>query len=121
MKLAFLIATFLPFAYFGMKDNSFHFCGRKVSLTEHILHLAIGITQAMILIQAIRGDLTLMFIGLALLAVVGALDEYIFHWALPPEESDLHAKQHFALFIFVVVAVVTTYLERHQWRLPELH
>lgn len=120
VRIALIIGTFLPFAYFGLKDNSFHFKGRKVSLAEHLIHVAIGMSQVMILIQALRGDLVLMFVGLGLLAAVGAVDEYIYHRALPIEESDLHAKQHFALFVFVVVAIGATYLERQQWEFPAL-
>lgn len=121
MRLALIIGTFVPFAYFGLKDNAFHFRGRKVTLTEHILHGGIGMAQAIILVQALRGNLLMMFIGLGLLSVAGAVDEYIFHRDLPAEESDLHAKQHFALFIFVVVAIATTYLERNAWQLPAFH
>jgi hypothetical protein len=118
MRAALIIGSFLPFAFFGYKDNAFHFRGRKVSAPEHLLHVAIGLTQAVIFIQALKGNLVMMFVGLALLTVSGAADEYIFHRELPAEESDLHAKQHFALFIFVVVAIATTYLERHGWQLP---
>jgi predicted membrane channel-forming protein YqfA (hemolysin III family) len=118
MRLALIIGTFLPFAFYGMKDNAFHFRGRKVTAPEHLIHLAIGITQAAILIQALRGDLLLMFTALVLMLIVGGIDEYIFHRGLPGEESDLHAKQHLALLIFVVMAVATTYLERNHWKLP---
>jgi hypothetical protein len=121
MRLAVIIASFLPFAYFGMKDNAFHFRGRRVSLTEHFLHFGIGVTQAIILVQAIKGNFVMLFIALGLLAISGSVDEYIFHRELPPEESDLHAKQHFALFVFVVASIIVTYLERNSWQLPALH
>jgi hypothetical protein len=121
MRMALIIGSFLPFAYFGVKDNAFHFRGRQVSLSEHFLHFGIGMAQAIILVQALRRNLLMMFVGMALLSVAGAIDEYIYHRKLPAEESDLHAKQHFALFIFVVVAITATYLERNEWRLPTLH
>ncbi len=117
MRIAILILTFLPFLYYGVKDNSFHFRGRKVSRTEHLLHGGIGMTQAIMFLQALRGDFVLMFCALGLFIIAGGIDEYIFHRELPGEESDLHAKQHLALLIFVVVAVGTTHLEKHQWRL----
>jgi hypothetical protein len=120
MRVAIIIASFLPFAWFGMKDNAFHFRGRRVSLTEHILHLGIGLTQAIILVQAIKGNFIMLFVALGLLAISGSADEYIFHRALPPEESDLHAKQHFALFVFVVVAIIVTHMERNSWQWPAL-
>jgi hypothetical protein len=118
MRIAFIIALFAPFAFFGLKDNSFHFRGRRVSVTEHVLHLGIGMTQVMMLVQAIKGNFVLLFIALGLMAIAGSVDEYVFHRDLPPEESDLHAKQHFALFVFVVGAMIVTYLERHAWQAP---
>lgn len=118
MRVAILIVCFLPFVYFGVKDNAFHFRGRKVSRTEHILHFGIGMTQAMLFVQAISGDLILMFVALAMFVISGAIDEYIFHRDLPGEESDLHAKEHLALFIFVIVAISTTVLEKNDWHLP---
>src|SRR4051812_5812540 len=120
MRIAVILALFVPFAYFGLKDNAFHFRGRRVSVKEHVLHLGIGVTQAMILAQAIKGNFVILFLALGLLAIVGAADEYVFHHELPLEESDLHAKQHFALFIFVVGSIIVTYLERHAWQTPAL-
>jgi hypothetical protein len=121
MRVAVIIASFLPFAYFGWKDNAFHFRGRRVPVTEHILHFGIGLTQAIILIQALKGNFVMLFVALGLLTISGSADEYIFHHDLPPEESNLHAKQHFALFVFVVAAIIVTYLERHSWQFPALH
>jgi hypothetical protein len=118
MRLALIIGSFIPFVFYGMKDNAFHFRGRKVSVSEHLLHLAIGITQAMIFAQAVRGNFIGLFAALLLLMVSGGIDEYIYHRELPGEESDLHAKQHLALLIFVVVTVSATYLESNHWRVP---
>src|SRR3954462_4427640 len=97
MRIALIIASFIPFVVFGAKDNAFHFRGRKVSVSEHLLHVAIGITQAMIFVQALRGNFIGLFAILLLLMIAGGIDEYIFHRDLPGEESDLHAKQHWAL------------------------
>ena len=44
MRAFILGVTFLPFLYYAAKDNAFHFKGRKVSRTEHILHAAIGLS-----------------------------------------------------------------------------
>jgi hypothetical protein len=110
MRASILIASFLPFLYFGLKDN--------VSVTEHFLHLGISVMQAAIFVQALRGNLVMMFAALILFMVSGGIDEYIFHHSLPGEESDLHAKGHLALFFFVIIAVTTLYLEAHGWRLP---
>ena len=118
MRGVVLMLLFVPFVYFGGKDMAFHFRGRKVSITEHVLHLGIGITQAMLFVQALRGNVVLMFVALGMFLVTGSIDEYIFHRALPAEESDLHAKEHLALFIFVVVALAMIGLEKNNWRVP---
>jgi hypothetical protein len=120
MRLAVLVISFLPFVYFGIKDNAFHFRGRKVSRTEHVLHLGIGLTQAMLFVQAVNADLMRMFVALGLFMVSGAVDEYIFHRGLPGEESDLHAKEHLALLIFVVIAMGTIFLETNKWEFPKV-
>ena len=70
---------FVPFVYFGAKDMAFHFRGRKVSITEHVLHLGIGLTQAMLFVQALRGNVVLMFVALGMFLVTGSIDEYTFH------------------------------------------
>jgi hypothetical protein len=31
------------------------------------------------------------------------VDEFVFHRGLPASEHDVHAKEHFALFIFIAV------------------
>jgi len=119
MRIAIVLVSFLPFLYYATKDNLFHFRGRRVSLAEHLLHLAIGITLAIVVAQAVAGNLTVMLIGLLLFVVAGGLDEYIWHRGLPEEESDLHAKEHLALLIFIVVTLVVTWLDGHGWRLPD--
>ena len=97
-----------------------NFRGRKVSASEHLLHVGIGICQAIMFVQAIRSDFILMFGAMLLLLVAGGMDEYVFHRDLPPTESDLHAKQHFALFIFVVISLATAWLEKWNWQIPPI-
>src|SRR4051812_3796120 len=120
MRIALMILSFIPFLHYGIKDNAFHFRGRKVTPWEHLLHVGIGICQAIMFIQAIRTDFILMFTAMGTLLIAGGLDEYVFHRDLPPVESDLHAKQHFALFIFVVIALATAWLEKRNWQVPSL-
>jgi hypothetical protein len=120
MRIALMILSFIPFLHYGIKDNAFHFRGRKVSGREHLLHVGIGMCQAIMFIQAVRSDFILMFGAMLLLLVAGGIDEYVFHRDLPPIESDLHAKQHFALFIFVVISLATTWLEKRNWEIPAL-
>ena len=118
MRIALIILSFIPFIHYGIKDNSFHFHGRKVTAWEHLLHIGIGMCQAIIFIQALRSDFILMFAAMILLLAAGGMDEYIFHRDLPAVESDLHAKQHFALFIFVIISIAGSWLEKHNWQLP---
>ena len=54
MRSATLIAGLLPFLYFGARDQIFHMQGRRVSMSEHLLHLTIGITIVMMVMQALR-------------------------------------------------------------------
>ncbi len=116
MRLVILIPCLLPFLYYAAKDNAFHFSGRKVSRTEHILHAAIGLTLALVFTHAFLGHDSIMVGALVLFAAAGAIDEYIFHRGIPGIESDLHAKEHLALLIFVIVAMLTGWLERSGWQ-----
>jgi phosphatidylglycerophosphate synthase len=118
MRTTLVLGSFLPFVYYATKDNLFHFRGRKVSLTEHLLHLTIGVALVIVVTHAVLGNMTVMMIGLLFFAVAGALDEYIWHRGLPDVESDLHAKEHLALLIFIVVALVVDWLDGHAWRIP---
>lgn len=118
MRIAIVLVSFLPFLYYATRDNLFHFRGRRVSLAEHLLHLAIGLALAIVLMQAVFGNLAFMTIGLLFFVMAGGLDEYIWHRGLPEEESDLHAKEHLALLIFIVATLVAHWLERHEWQVP---
>jgi hypothetical protein len=120
MRAAIVIIAFLPFLYYAVKDARFHFVGRRVSLAEHLLHLAIGISLAIVLAHAVMGNSGLMLIGLLLLVFSGGVDEYIWHRGIPEVESDLHAKQHLALLIFVVATLVVNWLEVHEWQVAPL-
>jgi hypothetical protein len=118
MRPAIVLIAFLPFLYYAIRDARFHFTGRKVTFAEHVIHLAIGFALAIVLVQAVMGNSTLMLVGLALLCVAGGADEYIWHRRIPEIETDLHAKEHLALLIFVVATLVVNWLEVHQWRIP---
>ena len=118
MRTALVLGSFLPFLYYATKDNVFHFRGRKVTLVEHLLHLAIGGALLITVAHALVGNTTVMLGGLFFFAVTGALDEYIWHRGIPEVESDLHAKEHLALLIFLVVTLVVDWLDAHGWRIP---
>ena len=114
-----LVFSFLPFLYYGAKDTAFHFRGRKVSLTEHIVHAAIGLVLVILFAHALRGDHWIVVASLVIFAVAGSIDEYIFHRDIPAVESDLHAKEHLALLIFIVVSLATDWLQQCHWNWSE--
>ncbi|HEY2253298.1 MAG TPA: hypothetical protein VGH74_19630, partial [Planctomycetaceae bacterium] len=109
------------FLYYATRDTLFHFRGRRVSPTEHILHLAIGITLFIAVSQAVAGNSGVMLSGLLLFVVAGGIDEYVWHRDIPEAESDLYAKEHLALLIFVVATLAVNWLDSHNWRLFEEH
>jgi hypothetical protein len=45
-------------------------------------------------------------------AVLGTLDEMVFHRGIPVEEHDLHAKEHFSLLLFVSAAFALIWLQK---------
>ncbi len=109
----------MPFIYYAIKDNAFHFRGRKVSLTEHLIHAAIGLVLAIMFAHALMAHHLVVLGALVIFVVAGGLDEYIFHRGIPAEESDLHAKEHLALLIFIVLSLATDWLEKNNWSLPQ--
>ncbi len=119
VRAAILSLSFLPFVYFGAKDTMFHFRGRKVSLTEHILHAGIGAVLGIMFWHALLAHHLIVLGALVLFVLAGGLDEYVYHRDIPAEESDLHAKEHLALLIFIVVSMATDWLEKNHWNLAE--
>lgn len=119
MRPLILSLSFLPFVYYGAKDTMFHFRGRKVSLTEHLLHAAIGLVLVIMFTHALMAHHLVVLCALVIFVVAGGIDEYIFHRDIPGEESDLHAKEHLALVIFIVVSLATDWLQKNNWSLPQ--
>ena len=105
MRVAVIIASFLPFAMYAWRDHQFHFRGRRVSATEHALHAMIGLSLILVVSAAVSANTMAMAGGLIAFMMVGAVDEYVWHRNIPGEESDLHAKEHLALMIFVLVSL----------------
>ena len=120
MRAAILVLSFLPFVYYAGKDTAFHFRGRKVSLTEHILHAAIGIVLLILFTHALMGHHLVVLGALVLFAITGGIDEYIFHHDIPAQESNLHAKEHLALLIFIVISLATDWLQQNNWSVAEI-
>ena len=121
MRIALTSIFLLPYLYYGTKDQIYHFTGRKVSVVEHLLHLFIGCLLGAAIMNVYRARVVGFVVGIAAFLVFGAADEYIYHRGLPEHESDLHAKGHLALLIFVVVSLSSIWLERNGWRLPNIH
>lgn len=119
MRPLILSLSFLPFVYYGAKDTMFHFRGRKVSLTEHLLHAAIGLVLVIMFTHALMAHHLIVLCALVIFVIAGGIDEYIFHRDIPGEESDLHAKEHLALVIFIVVSLATDWLQKNNWSLPQ--
>ena len=105
IRVAGIALAFLPFVWFAYRDTRYHLDLRKPGNPENLVHLGLGVCQIALLVNAIRADLQWELIALGGIAVLGAIDEFGFHRELPAFESDVHAKTHFALFIFVVVAL----------------
>lgn len=113
-----LTAALAPYLYYGTKDNLYHFRGRRVSVVEHLLHLGIGVAIAGAIFNAYRGRTGAMIGGLVLFLLAGAIDEFVYHRGLPEHETDLHAKGHMALLMFVIVSVATQWMAGQSWAGP---
>jgi hypothetical protein len=108
-----LVPLFLFFLYFARKDYLYHRSQRVVPVAERLLHGAIGFMIGGMFLQAILGHSQAMLLALLLFVVLGGVDEYLFHRGIPGAESDIHAKEHLALMIFVVASLVTDWLQEH--------
>ena len=104
-----------PYLYYGTKDTLFHFRGRRVTLVEHLLHVGVAVAIVAAIASAYRGRTGSMIVGLLLFLLVGATDEYVYHRNLPEHETDLHAKGHMALLMFVIVSVATQWFAGQPW------
>jgi len=108
-----LVPLFLFFLYYARKDYLFHRRQRKVSMAERVLHGGIGVMIGGMFLQAILGNSQLLLLALVMFVVMGGADEYLFHRGIPGDESDIHAKEHLALMIFVVAALVIDWIQNH--------
>jgi hypothetical protein len=63
--------------------------------------------------HAYLGNHAIMLAGLILFIVARSLDEFAFHRGLSGEESDLHAKTHFAFLAFVAAVMSVDWLDEH--------
>ena len=101
----------LMLIHYARKDFLFHRRQRTVPMAERVLHGGIGVMIAGMFLQAVLGHSQLMLLALVLFVVLGGADEYVFHRGIPGTESDIHAKEHLALIIFVVAALVIDWVQ----------
>ena len=73
-----------------------------MSLWENLVHLGIGVVLVAVVSNAYLRRFGIVVVGSLFFGVLGAVDEYVFHRNLPAVESDVHAKEHLALLLFVV-------------------
>lgn len=110
MRLLVLAAAAAPFFVYAARDLRVHLGPRKPGGQENALHVLLGVAQLALFVAAgighLRGEIT----AVVAVALLGALDEFVFHRGLPADESDLHAKAHFALFVFVATALAVNHV-----------
>jgi hypothetical protein len=113
IRAALLTLFLVPYLYFGISDVLHHKHYRKVSFTERLLHVTLGIALTIIISHAYAGHFEVVVVGFLLFVAARALDEFVFHRGLPDAEIDLHAKTHFGFLIFVVGVIGANWLETH--------
>ena len=70
MRETLIVVAFLPFLYYATLDGIFHFRGRRVSLSEHVIHVVIGLSLALVFTAAVMANQPVMLGSLvAFLAV----------------------------------------------------
>ena len=111
IRTALLTLFLAPYLYFGIRDVLHHKHHRKVSFTERLLHVTLGMALMIIISHAYAGHFEVVIAGFFLFVLARALDEFVFHRGLPEREVDLHAKTHFGFLIFVVGVIGTNWLE----------
>ena len=109
----FLAAALLPFLYFAGRDQVLHFSARRVPIAETVVHAVLGAILIVIVARAFLFQQWFVTIGFLLFALFGMIDEFVFHRGLPASESDVHAKEHFALFVFVALFEVLALMVPH--------
>lgn len=102
---AVIAAALAPFLFFAARDQLLHFRIRKVPLFENVIHFLLGVLLFGVVARAFQFDARGVILGTVAFVLVGSLDEYVYHRGIPEEESDAHAKEHFALLMFIVVAL----------------
>ncbi len=96
-----LTALLLPYLVLAGRDAKMHRTLRTIPLLEQGLHGLLFLAIVSLTVGIYREQLTLTLSGLGVVAVAGALDEFVYHRGIPAEETDTHAKEHLMLLLFV--------------------
>lgn len=102
---AVMAAALVPFLVFAARDQLLHLRVRKVPLLENVIHFALAVLLMVVIRRAFQFDTRGVIFGAIVFVFTGALDEFVYHRRIPESESDVHAKEHFALLGFIVVAL----------------
>ena len=105
MRALVLTLSLVPFLIYAYRDTIYHLRQRKPGRAENLTHLALGACQAAMIAGAYLGDVPRMALAASGVAAFGVVDEHGFHHGLSNTESDLHAKAHLALFVFLAVGI----------------
>jgi hypothetical protein len=112
IRAVLLTICLAPYVYFGVRDVLHHKQHRRVTLTERLLHLSLGLTLVIVIPHAYLGHLDIVIPGVSIFVMARVFDEFVFHRGLAAAEADLHAKTHFSFLIFVVGVLGADWLGR---------
>src|SRR5690349_790960 len=116
MRVVVLTLALLPYAFLGLSDVLFHARHRPVAGAERLAHATIGLALLTVVPQAYLGGRGLVLAGLLLFVAARAIDEYVFHRAVPHAESRLHARTHQAFLLYVVTIMAVDWVEANAWQ-----
>lgn len=102
---AVIAAALVPFLAYAARDQLLHLRIRKVPLLENVIHAVLAVLLTGVIGEAFTFDSRGVIFGAIAFVATGALDEFVYHRGIPEQESDVHAKEHFALLGFIVVAL----------------
>jgi hypothetical protein len=102
-----LSVLILPFIALAIRDGRMHGNLRQVPRLERVLHGLLAVSILGLVLGVFGKHEALTLCGLSLFALVGGLDEFVYHRGIPAEETDTHAKEHLLLMLFLAVGLWT--------------
>lgn len=121
MRTVVLAVVLAPYLFLALRDGTFHMGKRRlrdVSLAEHLVHFVIVAPLAWAISGMFREDATACAMGLLGFIAPALADELIWHRKIPERETDIHAKEHLALLVFLIVGGLTWLDDAGVARLP---